>query len=1482
MADQVIKLGMDVSDVSAASAQFVQMLQSQEAAVEGVFRKMATVNKEGEVTRATFAKINEDGSQVEATLKKVANGWQVVATKVKEAAQVMKDAKDAQATALANQRAGQAEKILGGLDTQGGIPTGSLNAVDSAIQRIKESVASGKVSVEQFQALFDKFSKDPKGLFPDLSGDEAKVVRALRTIQDAIDKGAASRQKAADQAQADAQKEEAALKKVADAAKAKADAQARGQQAGTILSQAFDFSKVDPSRIASVEAAIQRVKQLVASGAVDIQRFQEILNAIKADPNKILPDLSAQEQKLASAIRTIVKGLSEDVPTAGEKAKSIFISLGGVLRLLEAQILKRIFSTFENELLQSISAAQKFMLQVAEIRTISQNAQLSTEKWSQSITELSSAFGKNRSDVAEATYQTLSNQVAHGAESFKFLETSLRFSQATVSSAADSVNLLSGALKSFQLPTSDAEKVAAVLFKTIELGRVRAKDMANTFGRIGTIAKDAGVSLEETSAAIAVLTIRGIKFNDASTLIQNLLLKLIRPTDDMKKLFEQWGVASGTAAIATFGFQGVLAKLDEEAQKGTGHLGDILGQIRAIRGAVGLTGAAFNDFNASLSKIKNSQESYNKAVQEVQESPAQRAQKQITDLRNFFQQDFGEPFVRGMLRITEAMGGAVNIVKVLTVAVQAGVGAYVAYRLVLVAFSPAMATVLTGASALTAVQTAWTATTIAAGTAYTYLTTTSIPAMIAALGRLTVAAAAAAVPFAALAAAFAVGYYTGNQIWGQAEKDLTNFAARAKEVTEAQKKARSGIDETEQRKLNETTDRVKSEYGKRIQTVLQFSSRVIQQANSMKSAATDALKATTENLKTSSNSYFDALRRNVAGFNEEASRAKANIRQSLKESEDLPRRAQNKIFDEKLKYASPGYQDSGTGFIVGNQQIDLIKNRIKQVAEQARSEMAKGTTEGAQEARKLFNDLQGLQSQLFEKEVEQQKKIFEFRVKTGQQQPTSYDSMGKPRYEFTVRTKDVEQQINKLTEERLQLEEKFRKQQEEIVKKKQAAADAEKDRIRQLQQQFQLLEKIDVFTKEGKLKKEYQGPEGLQKALKEFEERRSKIMELAGKDADPSKGFQVFLDLQKQRDALINQVRTAQASESAGKIQEQATQDLKAVDNLATKAKEKVTKGTADIEKYLAGINRQLQLYKEAVEKPIPTNRFGGVDQKSEPAREDAVKKLQELEAARDAFNASGGRTVENANKVKAAVEAANQAILEYMRQRQLGDPSQVGFAGDPKRTVKDQNAISSSVADSLVQATQQVAAGNATLKQAEDTITRTEQRLRAIPGALQAMNEAAVAAAPATQASFQSLANAAEQYAIQLERINQALASQPAPPQPAPQPAPDRMFGGPMPKYFASGGYVGFVPRGSDQIPAMLGRDEFVMTGAATRQFKPLLEAMNQGTMPRYMAQGGPVTNVGDITVNVSGGQTDEHSLRNIAQGLRRGIRRGTISLTK
>jgi len=100
-------------------------------------------------------------------------------------------------------------------------------------------------------------------------------------------------------------------------------------------------------------------------------------------------------------------------------------------------------------------------------------------------------------------------------------------------------------------------------------------------------------------------------------------------------------------------------------------------------------------------------------------------------------------------------------------------------------------------------------------------------------------------------------------------------------------------------------------------------------------------------------------------------------------------------------------------------------------------------------------------------------------------------------------------------------------------------------------------------------------------------------------------------------------------------------------------------------------------------------------------------------------------------------------------------------------------------------------------------------------------------------------------------------------------------------PRYHQHGGLALYKPRGRDRIPVMASAGETIINAKSSRQFFSQLQAINAGQQPQYRDQGGVVNNVGDINVSVAQGETSRQTAREIAQALRRELRRGTSTLS-
>lgn len=462
-----------------------------------------------------------------------------------------------------------------------------------------------------------------------------------------------------------------------------------GQAFANNLNSGVDFGKATAQQAQQVRAAFARITEIVQSGSVSAARAIEIMNSAIKNSGEVF---TGSERKIASAATSAQRVIEN----FGESSKSAFeritISYQQVLRFLQFRLLYAGLFKLASALKEGVETSKELSIAIGEIKTISQDAGLSTSQWSNQLRNLSDALGQPVEQVAKGTYETISNQIAKGAEATTFMGEAMRFAQTTVSSTADSVDLLSSAINSYHLQASDANRISAIFFKTIDLGRVTATELHDTFGRVGPIAHTLGITLEETNAAIATLTIKGIRSDEALTGLTNVMNSLLKPTDEMKKLYAQWGVETGDQAIKTFGFVGVLRKLQDATQGSTSELAKFFQNIRGLKGAVGLTGDAFQDYESTLRKFTtNVLPEYQKAQQEAFMNPGFQIQQQLNKIRNSFI-EFGDSAISVALGIGEKFGGGngiAGVVEKLTAAVRIGVEAWALYKISILAVSGA-------------------------------------------------------------------------------------------------------------------------------------------------------------------------------------------------------------------------------------------------------------------------------------------------------------------------------------------------------------------------------------------------------------------------------------------------------------------------------------------------------------------------------------------------------------------------------------------------------------------------------------------------------------------------------------------------------------------------------------------------------------------------------------------------------------------------
>lgn len=99
------------------------------------------------------------------------------------------------------------------------------------------------------------------------------------------------------------------------------------------------------------------------------------------------------------------------------------------------------------------------------------------------------------------------------------------------------------ALRGFNLDASQAGHVADVFAKAAADTNAEVGDMGEAMKYIAPVASSMGLSLEETAAAIGIMSDAGIKGSQAGTTLRGALSRIAKPTDEMKSKMDELGLS---------------------------------------------------------------------------------------------------------------------------------------------------------------------------------------------------------------------------------------------------------------------------------------------------------------------------------------------------------------------------------------------------------------------------------------------------------------------------------------------------------------------------------------------------------------------------------------------------------------------------------------------------------------------------------------------------------------------------------------------------------------------------------------------------------------------------------------------------------------------------------------------------------------------------------------------------------------------------
>ena len=166
---------------------------------------------------------------------------------------------------------------------------------------------------------------------------------------------------------------------------------------------------------------------------------------------------------------------------------------------------------------------------------------------------------------------------------------------------------LTDIMKQFRMEVGDTQIVANVLTQAAAISSASVGDLVRGYQGVGALAKNMGLTVNQTAGALAILAENGIKSAQAGTALRSMLTNMVRPTEGVQLSWEALGTSFYDAEGNARNLGVVMGEVAEGLEKMTDAERDMI--LQRLFGTYGknaamalIYGDALNDVVISMSK----------------------------------------------------------------------------------------------------------------------------------------------------------------------------------------------------------------------------------------------------------------------------------------------------------------------------------------------------------------------------------------------------------------------------------------------------------------------------------------------------------------------------------------------------------------------------------------------------------------------------------------------------------------------------------------------------------------------------------------------------------------------------------------------------------------------------------------------------------------------------------------------------------------
>lgn len=302
---------------------------------------------------------------------------------------------------------------------------------------------------------------------------------------------------------------------------------------------------------------------------------------------------------------------------------------------LIADFVKSASSKMAELVTSSVDIGASFETALAKVSTIADTSKVSVGDLNKQILDTSGSMGVAAADIAEAAYQAISAG-QDTANAVAFAGQASKLAAAGFTSSSSAVDILTTALNAYGLSADQATHVSDVLLTTQNLGKTSVDELSSSMGKVIPLAAAYGVTVENLSSGLAVMTANGIATAEATTYTKSMLNELGDAGSTVGKILQkQTGKSFAQLNAEGKSLGDVLQILYQNVGGSSTAFAGLWSSVEAGTGALSLASGGAEHFNDVLSQMQNSAGATETAYETMTDTFQHKVETMQTAAQNF-------------------------------------------------------------------------------------------------------------------------------------------------------------------------------------------------------------------------------------------------------------------------------------------------------------------------------------------------------------------------------------------------------------------------------------------------------------------------------------------------------------------------------------------------------------------------------------------------------------------------------------------------------------------------------------------------------------------------------------------------------------------------------------------------------------------------------------------------------------------------------